>query len=72
MVEEVCDEFDWLFMMVGCFGYVFLLIDGNGVVFDWCGIVGDEKDFCGVGFWFGMVWSEVSVGINGIGMVLVD
>lgn len=72
MVEEARDELDRLFMMAGRSGHALLLTDGNGVVLDRRGTAGDEKDFRGVGLWSGTVWSEASVGTNGIGTALAD
>lgn len=34
--------------------------------------MGDDRDFRGVGLWSGTVWSEASVGTNGIGTALAD
>lgn len=72
MVEEARDELDRLFTMAGRSGHALLLTDGNGVVLDRRGTAGDEKDFRGVGLWSGTVWSEASVGTNGIGTALAD
>lgn len=72
MVEEARDELDRLFMMTGRSGHCLLLTDGNGVVLDRRGSAGDDKEFRGVGLWSGTVWSEASVGTNGIGTALAD
>lgn len=72
MVEEARDELDRLFVMTGRSGHCLLLTDSNGVVLDRRGSAGDDKEFRDVGLWSGTVWTEASVGTNGIGTALAD
>lgn len=72
MVEEARDELDRLFGMAGRSGNSLLLTDHQGVVLDRRGSAGDDKEFRGVGLWSGTVWTEASVGTNGIGTALAD
>jgi transcriptional regulator of acetoin/glycerol metabolism len=72
MVEEARDELDRLFSMTGRSGHCLLLTDSNGVVLDRRGSAGDDDAFRDVGLWSGTVWSEASVGTNGIGTALAD
>lgn len=72
LVEESRDELDRLFALTGRSGHCLLLTDERGVALDRRGSAGDDKDFRGLGLWSGTVWSEASVGTNGIGTALAD
>ena len=72
LVEESRDELDRLFALTGRSGHCLLLTDEKGVALDRRGSAGDDKDFRGLGLWSGTVWSEASVGTNGIGTALAD
>ncbi|OLP57209.1 Fis family transcriptional regulator [Rhizobium rhizosphaerae] len=72
LLEEASSELDRLFSTVGRSGCCLLLTDERGVALDRRGAAGDDKDFRGVGLWSGTVWSEASVGTNGIGTALAD
>ena len=48
------------------------MTDSNGVALERRGAAGDDKDFRGLGLWSGTVWSEASVGTNGIGTAIAD
>ncbi|MQW86777.1 helix-turn-helix domain-containing protein [Sinorhizobium saheli] len=72
LIAEATGELDRLFAMVGKAGYCLLLTDENGVALERRGAGGDDADFRGVGLWSGTVWSEASVGTNGIGTAIVD
>ncbi len=72
VVEEATGEMDRLFSMTAQSGFCVLLTDENGVVLDRRGAAGDDKDFREFGLWSGTLWSEESVGTNGIGTALAD
>ncbi|MDO9414794.1 helix-turn-helix domain-containing protein [Pararhizobium sp.] len=72
LIEEAEEELDRLFSSVGKAGCCLLLTDEHGVALERRGAVGDDKDFRGVGLWSGTLWSEASVGTNGIGTALAD
>jgi transcriptional regulator of acetoin/glycerol metabolism len=72
MIEEAGEELDRLFAMTGRSGHCLLLTDSKGVALDRRGSPGDDKDFHGLGLWSGTLWSEASVGTNGIGTALAD
>lgn len=72
LIEEATGEIDRLFSTLGRAGCCLLLTDGNGVALERRGAAGDDKDFRGVGLWSGTVWSEASVGTNGIGTAIAD
>lgn len=72
MIEEASEELDRLFAMTGRNGHCLLLTDNRGVALDRRGVAGDDDDFRDVGLWSGTVWSEASVGTNGIGTALAD
>ncbi|MGR6430187.1 helix-turn-helix domain-containing protein [Rhizobium sp. PAMB 3174] len=72
LVNEARSELDRLFQTVGKAGCCLILSDENGIALDRRGTVGDEKDFKTVGLWPGNVWTEASVGTNGIGTALAD
>ncbi|WP_075289731.1 helix-turn-helix domain-containing protein [Pararhizobium arenae] len=72
VIEEANDEMDRLFLTVGKAGCCLLLTDERGIALERRGAVGDDKDFRGLGLWSGTVWSEASVGTNGIGTAIAD
>ncbi|WP_275783896.1 helix-turn-helix domain-containing protein [Pararhizobium gei] len=72
LLEEARGELDRLFTTVGKAGCCLLLTDGNGVALERRGAAGDDKDFRGLGLWSGTIWSEASVGTNGIGTAIAD
>lgn len=72
LIEEARSELDRLFATVGKAGCCLLLTDEKGVAIERRGAAGDDRDFRGVGLWSGTVWSEESVGTNGIGTALAD
>jgi len=72
LLEEAASELDRLFSTVGKAGCCLLLTDGQGVALDRRGAAGDDKDFRGIGLWSGTLWSEASVGTNGIGTAIAD
>lgn len=72
VIEEATGEMDRLFSMTAQAGCCVLLTDENGVVLDRRGASGDDKDFHEFGLWSGTLWSEESVGTNGIGTALAD
>ncbi|WP_438752710.1 helix-turn-helix domain-containing protein [Pararhizobium sp. O133] len=72
LIEEAQGELDRLFLTVGKAGCCLLLTDGNGIALERRGASGDDKDFRGLGLWSGTVWSEASVGTNGIGTAIAD
>lgn len=72
LLEEARGEIDRLFATVGKAGCCLLLTDGNGVALERRGAAGDDDDFRGIGLWSGTLWSEASVGTNGIGTAIAD
>lgn len=72
LLEEAESELDRLFATVGRAGCCVLLTNENGVALDRRGATGDDKDFRGLGLWSGTIWSEASVGTNGIGTAIAD
>ncbi|HEV7322339.1 MAG TPA: helix-turn-helix domain-containing protein [Ensifer sp.] len=72
LILEAGGELDRLFATVGKAGCCLLLTDDKGVALERRGAVGDDADFRGVGLWSGTVWSEASVGTNGIGTAIAD
>jgi transcriptional regulator of acetoin/glycerol metabolism len=72
VLEEASPELEWLFGMVGKAGCCLVLTDRDGVVLDRRGVQSEDKDFRDVGLWMGAVWSEASVGTNGIGTALAE
>ena len=72
LVDESADELDRIFSAVGKAGCCLLLTDAKGVVLDRRGSMSDDADFRRLGLWSGAVWSEASVGTNGIGTALAD
>ena len=72
LVTEAADELDRLFMTVGRAGCCLLLTDRDGIALERRGSSGDDKDFHDLGLWTGSVWTEASIGTNGVGTALVD
>lgn len=72
LVAEAADELDRLFLTVGKAGCCLLLTDREGIALERRGTSGDDKDFRDLGLWTGSVWTEASIGTNGIGTALAD
>lgn len=72
LVTEAQDELDRLFLTVGKAGCCLVLTDQIGTILELRSTAGDERDFAKVGLGRGAVWSEASVGTNGIGTALAD
>jgi len=72
LVAEAADEIDRLFLTVGRAGCCLLLTDRDGIALDRRGTAGDDRDFRELGLWTGSVWTEASIGTNGIGTALAD
>ena len=72
VVEEAAPELDWLFGMVGKAGCCLVFTDSEGVVLERRGVASEDKEFRDVGLWTGALWSEASVGTNGIGTALAE
>ena len=70
--EEASTELDWLFGMVGKAGCCLVFTNSEGVVLDRRGVSSEDKEFRDVGLWMGALWSEASVGTNGIGTALAE
>ncbi|MBP1883493.1 helix-turn-helix domain-containing protein [Sinorhizobium mexicanum] len=72
LVAEAVAELDRLFAVIGRAGCCLLLTDDKGVALERRGAAGDDIEFRDVGLWSGTVWSEASVGTNGIGTAIAD
>ena len=72
VMEEATTELDWLFGMVGKAGCCLVFTDSEGVVLDRRGVQSEDKTFRDLGLWMGALWSEASVGTNGIGTALAE
>lgn len=72
LVSEAQDELDRLFLTVGKAGCCLVLTDETGAILEQRHMAGDERDFRRHGLGQGAVWSEASVGTNGIGTALAD
>lgn len=72
LLAESADEIDRIFSTVGRAGCCLLLTDAKGVALERRGAAGDDEDFRRAGLWSGALWSEASVGTNGIGTALAD
>lgn len=72
LVSAAADEIDRLFLTVGKAGCCLLLTDREGIALERRGTSGDDKDFRDLGLWTGSVWTEASIGTNGIGTALAD
>lgn len=72
LIAESAEELDRLFQTVGKAGCCLLLTDRNGIALERRGARSDDRDFEGLGLWTGAVWSEASMGTNGIGTAIAD
>lgn len=72
LVAEARDELDRLFATIGRSGCCLLLTDRNGVALERRGAAGDDREFHDLGLWTASVWTEASIGTNGIGTALAD
>jgi transcriptional regulator of acetoin/glycerol metabolism len=72
LVRQARDELDRLFMVVGRAGCCILMTDSKGIALDRRGAASDDKDFHALGLWTGSVWTEESIGTNGIGTAIAD
>ena len=72
LIAESADELDRIFSSVGKAGCCLLLTDASGVALERRGASGDDAEFRNLGLWSGAMWSEASVGTNGIGTALAD
>ncbi|AFL53219.1 transcriptional regulator of acetoin/glycerol metabolism [Sinorhizobium fredii] len=72
LIAEAVGELDRLFAVIVKAGCCLLLTDEKGIALERRGAGGDDTDFRGVGLWSGTVWSEASVGTNGIGTAIAD
>ena len=72
LIAESAEELDRIFLSVGKAGCCLLLTDADGVALERRGAATDDRDFRQLGLWSGAVWSEASVGTNGIGTALAD
>jgi len=72
VLEEANSELEWLFGMVGKAGCCLVMTDSDGVVLDRRGVQSEDKEFRDLGLWMGALWSEASVGTNGIGTALAE
>jgi transcriptional regulator of acetoin/glycerol metabolism len=72
LIANATDELDRLFITAGKAGCCLLLTDRNGIALERRGAIGDDKEFHDLGLWTGSVWTEASIGTNGIGTALAD
>ncbi|MBB5576568.1 MULTISPECIES: helix-turn-helix domain-containing protein [Rhizobium] len=72
LVVEAADELGRLFSTVGRAGCCLLLTDRDGIALERRGTAGDDQEFQNLGLWTGSVWTEASIGTNGIGTALAD
>ncbi|MGV1757081.1 helix-turn-helix domain-containing protein [Rhizobium sp. A22-96] len=72
LIAEASNELDRLFLTVGKAGCCLLLTDRDGIALERRGAVGDDKEFHDLGLWTGTIWTEASMGTNGIGTALAD
>jgi transcriptional regulator of acetoin/glycerol metabolism len=72
LVADAWEELDRLFATVGKAGCCLLLTDRDGIALERRGAAGDDKEFRDLGLWTGSVWTEASMGTNGIGTALAD
>lgn len=72
VLEEATSELDWLFGMVGKAGCCLVFTNSDGVVLERRGVQSEDKEFRDLGLWMGALWSEASVGTNGIGTALAE
>jgi transcriptional regulator of acetoin/glycerol metabolism len=72
LIANATDELDRLFTTAGKAGCCLLLTDRDGIALVRRGAIGDDKEFHDLGLWTGSVWTEASIGTNGIGTALAD
>lgn len=72
LIHACAEEFDRLYQTVGRSGCCIVLSDRNGVIIDRRSAPGDDVEFRKLGLWQQNLWSEASVGTNGIGTALAD
>jgi transcriptional regulator of acetoin/glycerol metabolism len=72
LIVNASDELDRLFTTVGKTGCCLLLTDRNGIALERRGAAGDDKHFHELGLWTGSIWTEASIGTNGIGTAIAD
>lgn len=72
LMRACAEEIDRLYQTVGRSGCCVVVSDRNGVIVDRRGTVSDDEDFRRLGLWQRNLWSEASVGTNGIGTALAD
>lgn len=72
LIRDASDELDRLFLTVGKAGCCLLLTCREGVALERRGASADDKEFNDLGLWTGSVWTEASIGTNGIGTALAD
>ncbi|WP_454851942.1 helix-turn-helix domain-containing protein [Rhizobium binxianense] len=72
LIADATEELDRLFLAVGKAGCCLLLTDRTGIALERRGTAGDDKDFRDLGLWTGAIWTEASIGTNGIGTALAD
>lgn len=72
LVHDAREELDRLFLAVGKAGCCLLLTDRNGIALERRGARADDGEFHELGLWTGAIWTEASMGTNGIGTALAD
>ncbi|CDM63304.1 MULTISPECIES: helix-turn-helix domain-containing protein [Rhizobium] len=72
LIADALSELDRLCATVGKSGCCLILTDSNGVALERRGVAGDDKHFHELGLWTGSVWTEASIGTNGIGTAIAD
>ncbi|TCL75729.1 helix-turn-helix domain-containing protein [Rhizobium sp. BK251] len=72
LITDAADELDRLFTTFGKAGCCLLLTDHTGIALERRGAACDDKEFHDLGLWTGTVWTEASIGTNGIGTALAD
>ncbi|WP_028745096.1 helix-turn-helix domain-containing protein [Rhizobium mesoamericanum] len=72
LIADASAELDRLFATVGKSGCCLILTDHNGVALERRGLAGDDRHFYELGLWTGSVWTEASIGTNGIGTAIAD
>jgi transcriptional regulator of acetoin/glycerol metabolism len=72
LVAHAAEELDRLFVLAGRAGCCILMTDREGIALDRRGAAGDDKDFHDLGLWTGAVWTEASIGTNGVGTALAE
>jgi transcriptional regulator of acetoin/glycerol metabolism len=72
LVAHASEELDRLFLMAGRAGCCILMTDREGIALDRRGVAGDDKDFHDLGLWTGAIWTEASIGTNGVGTALAE